>query len=584
MRSYRAFLSGIFALCMIFIPKAHAQGKMVWDNYDGMIKTSSSIGALGNNLFGDSVDLYTGRVEFRVKDIDLPGSNGLMVAFGRKLEVESQLTNGVMGDWELDVPYMHGTFVTDYWQSSVPDAPNQRCSIDPSNYMTGTPPVVIGTHLFGFSSAEYWSGNSVYIPSSGDKQMLVLTQENQNHPTSGDSYYWTTSDNWMFSCLSSSANGVPGEGFIAISPDGIKYTFNWFYKRNYDPVIEKLKKPYIQCTIQSDDCNTIVTRREIRIAATKVEDRFGNYVDYIYDENHPDRLNSIVASDGRRIDLAYDANGKVRTVSTSGRTWRYTFGNNGKLASVMLPDGSSWNISPWNFTRYLNLQSLHGDCTGPSGSPSGAVLGAITITHPSGAIGAFTFGIVRHARSYVPRMCVNVPFGGTYSGYALVIDSISLLKKEISGSGINHPESWNYAYSAGNLSPENWSFDDQCSNSACSPIKTTTISNTDGVWTRYTIHNRYGLLEGKTKLIEVGAGNTIYQKTENFYVEDPAGQAYPEIVGRNPCYRCERSNETPTPLLRRVITQDGRQFSRSATSFDKYARPTTIVKSSAASP
>ena len=49
---------------------------------------------------------------------------------------------------------------------------------------------------------------------------------NPSKPTDGRTYYWVTKDQWDFSALPETANGVPGGGFLALAPDGTRYWFD----------------------------------------------------------------------------------------------------------------------------------------------------------------------------------------------------------------------------------------------------------------------------------------------------------------------------------------------------------------------
>ena len=78
------------------------------------------------------------------------------------------------------------------------------------------------------------------------------------------------------------------------------------------------------------------------------------------------------------------------------------------------------------------------------------------------------------------------------------------------------------------------------------------------------------------------------------YQLDPTGQVYPAIIGRSPYPRSDHTATKHTPLRKRVITQQGHAFTwevpgicgaNGATPcFDAFARPTKVVRSSAAAP
>ena len=49
-------------------------------------------------------------------------------------------------------------------------------------------------------------------------------------PGSGGPYHWMTTGQAYVSCLPSIQNGT-GEGFLAITPDGTTYRFDWMAQR-----------------------------------------------------------------------------------------------------------------------------------------------------------------------------------------------------------------------------------------------------------------------------------------------------------------------------------------------------------------
>ncbi|WP_204336488.1 hypothetical protein, partial [Proteus mirabilis] len=79
-----------------------------------------------------------------------------------------------------------------------------------------------------------------------------------------------------------------------------------------------------------------------------VEDRHGNWVSYSYDGANPTRLLAIISNDGARIDIDYDAQGKIGAVRAGDRTWRYNYVDiywGRTLNEVVLPDQSRWTFS-----------------------------------------------------------------------------------------------------------------------------------------------------------------------------------------------------------------------------------------------
>lgn len=86
-----------------------------------------------------------------------------------------------------------------------------------------------------------------------------------------------------------------------------------------------------------------LTRGRFYLVATKVEDRFGNFVNYNY--NTSDRLTSIAASDGRTISFAYNGSNVLTSATAHGKTWTYAYDAAGKFVSATLPDASKWEYA-----------------------------------------------------------------------------------------------------------------------------------------------------------------------------------------------------------------------------------------------
>jgi hypothetical protein len=68
----------------------------------------------------------------------------------------------------------------------------------------------------------------MYIPGAGSQELLATNATiNPHQPTDGKTYRWVTGSQWYVSCLTATANNYPGEGFLALAPDGTRYTFDW---------------------------------------------------------------------------------------------------------------------------------------------------------------------------------------------------------------------------------------------------------------------------------------------------------------------------------------------------------------------
>lgn len=603
----------LWIACALFAMAGPAAAQVtIPDEYGKVIKTAEAVGALGIDLFGEETNFYTGATTFSATDVSLPGNDALPVAVGRRFIVESRGANdrgllltrdGGFADWELDIPHMHGVYSNAGWQvdAGTEAGRNKRCTQAESAVYEA--PTVDGTFNRQWTGPEYWSGTSMYIPGAGDQTMLMTVPDGLKKPTDSQQYKWVTNGLWQISCLSSVARGV-GEGFLARSPQGVTYKFDWIVSRETSWITKNdssgalLMAPETQAqsldtTTQfapPDPNATSLNRIEVWILPTEVKDRFNNTVTYVYDTLKPWRLKSITSTDGRQLSLTYNASGHIDTVSDGTRTWRYEYANG--LTGVVLPDASRWTI---DFSTLRNAYTTPTTnavlCDDRPSSPTQAAFTG-TITHPAGAVGQFTFQSKLHGRSYVSRICRQPNYPYSTEGYVMnpyLFDAIALTQKRITGTGLT-PMQWNYTYG-----PPNNSWASNCPNDSCGSTKTVEVTGTDGTWTRYTFGNRYKQSEGKLMKVETGPNaSTILRTTETTYLLDPASKPYPARIGADPFIRSDFTSESFRPESLKRITQQGRAFTWTVLStcgqdqaticFDEFARPTRVERASAPAP
>ncbi|MDZ4116997.1 MAG: RHS repeat-associated core domain-containing protein [Xanthomonadaceae bacterium] len=597
----RAVAAWLIATLAIVLPNAAAaQDSELSDEYARYINAAQTVGTLGTDLFGDQTDLYTGVTTFSAVDVSLPGNSGLPVQVGRTrtlAERNIQDEIGLFANWELDIPHLHGVFGAGNgggWKISDPTRPDQRCSV--SNISDAEPPVVEGSLSTLFAASEYWAGNHLYVPGQGDQEMLLLGPGSTvTLPSDGTSYYWVTASQWMFSCLATTANGQPGEGFRARSPDGVVYFFDHLAKRNFNAIIKPKNSfgflvaptnpsPTATTTTTTDPSPTalndgsVLARQAIWLLPTRIEDRHGNWVSYSYDSAQPWQLTDITANDGRHLTLTYTADGRIASVSDGSRTWAYTYvgtGNTASLSAAQRPDGSSWSFSLPGGS--INYDTGSAKCENSGSMDAGANSFTGSITHPSGAVGTFTISRQRHGRSYVQQSCA-------YMGPALTspvafspqtFDVLALTSKQISGPGLS-PTTWSFDYG-----PANGSWAEDCPTPSSCPRTRTVSATGPGEFTRYTFGNKWREDEGKLLRVERGASATAIVQTEDTtYQLDPAGQPYPALIGYNPNIRSDNTSAIPKPFKQRVIGQQGTTFTRLVNSFDNFANPLNATLSS----
>lgn len=510
-----------------------------------LIRSGEVVEALGPNLMGDSVNEYSGGLEFTQTDVSLPGNNALAVQVGRHKAVgtiQAYAGTGLFADWDLDIPHLHtiATAKEPNWYGAYTTTNFNRCS------QFGSPPFTVDNTVMPSRMIlpdSFWDGYHLYIPGSGDQSLLGRDPANTLYPSDGTAaqYPVVTNKHWQISCLSALDNGA-GEGFEARSPDGVRYRFDHMAVRSYKTLV----KP------------GVVPRVEIWILPTLVTDRFGNWVRYTYASADGWRVSSITSSDGRSIAFSYNGNGnRIQSISDGTRSWSYGYSAAGTLQSVTLPDLSSWTFAIDALEREPYPAGDPGCDNDADWSSKPPVSG--TITHPSGAVGTFTLTLTTHGRSGVPGTdCVTTKVGR-------FIGAWSLTSKTLGGPGMP-AMTWSYAYgaAAGSFAPCN----------GCVNTKTVTITDPLNNATVNTYGTQYGLHEGLLLSSNEGGGLRV---TNLAYRAPDAGPYPSKAGGSNPT--SDSMSRIYTPQSQRAITQQGVTFLQVANAFDIYARPTRVTRS-----
>lgn len=577
--------------------------------YEELLRRSATISPLSHDLFGESVSLQDGTVSFSHADVDLRTNSELTVSFGRKTASSTQGMHeqfAILGyGWEPDVPYMMGTYDSRIgWNAN--GSAEHRCSsasLLPAQPYGPWP----NFHTTIIVANRFWHGIQISLPKFGRQQMLAVNTA-QTVPTDGKTYIGTTRENWRISCLPSLLNGE-GEGFLVSLPNGFVYTFNWMAVRHAIDLTNGGCQGMDgdgNCS-PSDSWHTLVPISDYFIYATKVQDRFGNEINYAYDPSNPQRLTQISSNDGVTLTFGYDSEGLLRSVTAGIRTWnyRYSSGRNPLgfriLTSVEQPDGSQWTFSgyPGSFPGAPHISTDSGmtvarfwssACAMDPGMLRGNLaplpedLVTQTVTHPSGATGIFVYRPLFHGTNNTPGGCTWYGTPDDYSYGTFGIPSVrqvySLYQKSISGGGLT-PITWTYTYSP------SWSFDPSYTSGGacgtpCPTTSTTRIDRNDGTWERIIYGNSYHLNEGQLLARSIGQGSATISSANYSYLTTSSGQAFPDdtgsIIRSNPYGYGNPFHYKNRPVHRESVQQQGFTFTRDVTTFDMFARPTRIVR------
>lgn len=572
-------------LCAWSLPALSQEGVLPWQEYPRLIEQGREIAPLDvDSAFGDSIDLYSGALSFSTTDLSIPGNSALPVGITRKLDIHDRDKYGTSGrkrafaDWDIDIPNVSGVFAPT-WHDS-------RCS-------QAAPPTV----QLRVTADEYWAGNHADLPGGGE----MLRDSSRPTPSAGGPYLWITEGNTYFSCLSSIANGT-GQGFLAIDANGTRYWLN--HMAQYG------EPSYTSVDKNASPERIVVSRRKNVLYATRVEDRFGNWVVYSYNNafDQPVRLTGISSNDSRNLTLQYNANGYVSSVSDGTRTWSYQYtGHN--LTGVVLPDGSSWSLALSDLANAVMLKSSDPNdmrsCFSLDSILSGNVSGSLR--HPSGATATFTVGPQDLGRSNVPGICRNYqPLGSPgndtrddFPVFPVRWTSLAIRGKQVQGPGIptlawsyGLSSAWSWQYPAGEAEPVCRTpscADPVCLSDSCAGNRVMVINGPGGTWERYTFGNSYRYNEGKLLRHERGASHLDVSRTvTHTYNYATSGQPYAARIGSSPQPRgAGFIAEYPRPLIKRATVQDGGLFvwevakgctSSSVYCLDVLARPTKIVR------
>lgn len=626
----KASLASVSMLAVWFAAMPASASKYPWQEFEQQITTAREIQSHGSDLFGDQVNLQDGALSFSATDVSVPGNSSLPVAFKRTYSLfnrEYYLSDEMLADWEVDLPRISGTYAPTWVDSNGSIA--GRCSAG------GVPPSVQSP--FDFQPSEtvmaYWQGLQLQIPGVSSGELMTALPATQSPP--GGPYPWVTNDLVRVSCLTGS-NAVKnepgsGQGFLAIAPDGTRYWFDWM-AQYFVPDSKQISPSYIE---GNSPHRWRFPRRKNVLYATRVEDRFGNWVTYTYTNawNAPGKLTEINASDGRRITVAYSG-ARVSSVTATAadapaRTWAYAYGSTSSgrstLTSVTLPDATQWLIG---FAQFTNAEIKYREfyppgeitrsCTMLEMPLNWSLEPTATITHPSGATATFSTGIGEHGRSNVPLSCTNVwivPGGGGIMAndqnddvnlFIISYQSFTLRSKQISGAGVP-TATWNYEYYSPAwvylYSGTTWDYpfcfgshchQPPCTSDACSGFIRTTVTGPNGQWERYTFGNSFRYNEGLLVQVDTGSGpSNILKTVRHHYDYARSDRPYPVKFGHSlRIFTDSSSTDFVRPLVSTVTTQQGIRFSWRVENtcaggtycFDGFVRPTRVTRGSSPVP
>jgi RHS repeat-associated protein len=357
---------------------------------------TNAVETLNETAFGDSIDMQEGSLSFRHVDVSLPGNSPLAVEFARRYSMDgTDYFGGPLGGWNFDIPFITAFFGVDNYDWTTTPCTGSML------------PPTIGPDLYtDRDRARSWGGVTLFAPNHGG-QLLIQSVNGASSVWGGATPRRTTTSHWRIDCTTSLNSSR--EAFVVTAPDGVRYHFRHFARVMTGSSVEtgpctttgrEAGIGVVDPAVCAEPAGVPVARFfRYNYFVTRIEDVSGNYVDYTYNsDNFPIR---ILANDGRQIDIAYNAQKRVQTVTANGRVWTYEYdllaGTFSSLSRVTLPDGRYWSftmpaMSPLGRTRACNATSL---AIGEASQHQ--------VRHPSGATAAFDFDVIRNGRTNVPN-------------------------------------------------------------------------------------------------------------------------------------------------------------------------------------
>ncbi len=424
---------------------------------------------------------------------------------------------------------------------------------------------------FSFSPDEFAQGFRLIVPGKTNSELLTKLSGLSMFPSDVSV---VTNGYWLLKCESSNILQTPdsGQGFTVLSPDGMRYKFNRLVQRPYPnltrPTGFVTRAPLDPFAFVAERAETLqsLDRVQATMLVTRVDDRFGNWVEFDYNNNLPSdpqvrrQLIAIRSSDGRRIDLNWFAN-RVADISAGTRTHSYTYNpTNKSLERVNLADGSRWT---YNFTALSN--AVYSYATSASCATLPAVTGPASITatigHPSGLNATYTFKPVRHEIANVPSTCLISP-GGTQ--FARVnpnaYDTITMTQKSVNGFNASDSDTrtWRLLWPTTSLS-----------------TKVVEREGPESQTERFTFGNQSGIDDGLLTRFEILNSG---RHTEYEYLPTTTGP-YPAQFGTSFQTRGDSTNATTLRLLKKKSTlQQGRWFTYEQTNMNVYGNPVLYTR------
>lgn len=558
---HRSAWTLLFAIATAAGP-ANAQSEA--DGYELSVSKAAFDVPSGPGHLGENHDLYTGKLRLTQWDIELKGE-GPTIRIGRELIYgDSQPSSGTSGDfgsWNLVLPMITTLASTD----SEPNGRDEWIVDSKSAAMAYKRCSAFNTAASAGSYARaslWWYGVNLQRPDGSRDFVLKRVAGTRlpapTGPIAGvSSFPLLTGSGWVIGCLATTSNSEPGEGFLAVDPEGNKYWLDHISFRDHFSFHSTDK-----------ETNSKVTRSRAMAWPSRVDDKFGNSVRYAYGAFG---VTSIRGSDGRAVDVEWEPvsgsnplHGRITAIHVLGdsgqrRTFRYQY-LGADLGGVTRPDGSAWNFEadailakPFHASRYCS----------PDKDPEPSREARAAVTSPTGLRASYRFKAIRHGYSNAPDRCTD---HGASTNWSLVEVSYS-------GPAVSFAKTFSYEFAR--------RFKSQCA-AGCEQIKRSYVNNPDGSVEVYGFNNLYeGIADGVLEWKETRAADASVLRRDvyRYRYGDSAG---PYQLGETKISfgnnRNDRFNENleryeRKRVLESVVTSfGGNTYTTQINAFDTYGR------------
>ncbi|MCL1145357.1 hypothetical protein L2747_04910 [Shewanella marinintestina] len=520
-------------------------------NYTDNQNINYELNSYKSDLFGENLSLYNGTLRFERQDAVIPGNSNLDMSY--RTFYQTYMPNSL--GWEENIPrieafsaYSHVTK-----KSSLPTdwQLGKFCSGNIQKSRDG---------IDEEASRAFHTTPRIVIPGIGSEALLF---NNGSIGKSTSEYRFITRNKWIVSCYSEHGR----EGFKVNLPNGHIYYFN-----NGDGVTPE-KSLNVEGAFMVVLPDSPHFREHTGIYVSKIEDRFGNRLNYKYSKKG---LKSISSNDGRRIEVHY--NGQEKTVLATDSTnsyqkkWIY---NNGVITR---PDGKKWEYNLYQIDAWPSDELLDGGASNPPCILFSQFSGTMRVKHPDGAVGEFSFEerFQNKARDYAWGFLAPC-----YKTYSLVKKKIKTGKEELVWE-YDYSSSWRSGlrqFKAGDAIPEGYKIPSPVpSNVDRHLTKTTTITSPNQDKTiHYINRDHYSYLEGTTVAEEV------YSKSGHLLRQIEYSHKRSGTYGSRSVTHVEGNsflNNNAAILNKTKTSQSGDIFEKKINKFDSFDKPLSITETS----